>query len=133
MIDSIRYLTVQEVISINIYLINRYSNKETAKVKDAKLLDSAINRPKQSAFGEDAYVTIVEKASALFHSLALNHAFHNANKRTAFTAMIQFLRYNEYTFVMDLQEAEDFVVDVVNHKYSFDEIVQVVNQNSRKR
>lgn len=129
---TIRYLTVEEVISINIYLISRYSNKETAKVKDAKLLDSAINRPKQSAFGEDAYITVTEKASALFHSLALNHAFHNANKRTAFTSMIQFLKYNEYAFIMDQQAAEDFVVDVVNHKYNFDEVVQIINRYSVK-
>lgn len=59
-------------------------------IKDVNLLDSAVNRPKQSAFGEDVYITICEKASALFHSLALNHAFHNANKRTAFTSMVQF-------------------------------------------
>lgn len=130
--ETIRYLTVEEVISINIYLINRYSNKETAKVKEVGLLDSAINRPKQSAFGEDAYKTVIEKASALFHSLALNHSFHNANKRTAFTSMVQFLAYNGYHFTMDLDLAENFVVDVVNHKYNFDEVVSMVEQDSSK-
>lgn len=129
---TIRYLTVAEVISINIYLINKYSNKETAMVKDVKLLDSAVNRPRQSAFGEEAYVTVIDKASALFHSLALNHAFHNANKRTAFTSMIQFLRYNGYAFIMEQKAAEDFVVDVVNHKYGFNQIVTIVNRYSAK-
>lgn len=84
-------------------------------------MDSAINRPKQSAFEEDVYTTVIEKASALFHSLALNHAFLNANKRTAFTSMVQFLKYNGYTFIMDLDLAENFVVDVVKPKYNFDE------------
>ena len=42
-----------------------------------------MNRTKQSAFGEEAYPSIFEKAAELFESLAQNHAFHNANKRTA--------------------------------------------------
>ncbi|GAA0594104.1 type II toxin-antitoxin system death-on-curing family toxin [Virgibacillus siamensis] len=126
----IRYLTVEEVISINLYLINRYSRGETAGVKDATLLDSAINRPKQSAFGEDAYPSMVEKAAALFQSLAFNHAFHNANKRTAFTSMIQFLKYNGLNFYMDPKEAEDFVVDTVNHKYNFADIVTIISKHS---
>ncbi|MFD1360951.1 type II toxin-antitoxin system death-on-curing family toxin [Lentibacillus salinarum] len=127
---GIRYLTAKEVISINIYLINRYSKDETAGVKDASLLDSAINRPKQSAFCEDAYPSIFEKAAALFQSLALNHAFHSANKRTAFTSMVQFLKYNGLRFLMDPKEAEDFVVDTVLHKYDFDAIVHMIREHT---
>lgn len=127
---DIRYLTAKEFISINIYLINRYSKDETAEVKDAGLLDSAINRPKQSAFGEDAYPSMIEKAAVLFQSLALNLAFHNANKRTAFTSMVQFLTYNGLNFLIDPKVAEDFVVDTVIHKYDFDEIVNMIREHT---
>jgi prophage maintenance system killer protein len=34
-----------------------------------------------TAFGEDAYPTIHEKAAALLHSLARNHPFVDGNKR----------------------------------------------------
>ncbi|QGG48836.1 type II toxin-antitoxin system death-on-curing family toxin [Heliorestis convoluta] len=54
-----------------------------------------------------------EKAGALLESLAKNHAFHNANKRTAFLALLQFLAYNGYHFEMHPKKAVDFVVDVV--------------------
>jgi death-on-curing protein len=128
----IRYLTEQEVIAINLLVIERYSPKEHKGVKLPGLLHSAFNRPKQSAFGEEAYATIFREAGALFESLAKNHTFHNANKRTAFLALIQFLAYNGFQFNMSQKQAEDFVVDVVNQKYDFDEVVAIIKECSVK-
>lgn len=127
-----RYLTEQEVMAINLLVIERYSHKEQKGVKLPDLLNSAINRPKQSVFGEDAYPTIFEKAGALFESSAKKPVFHNANKRTAFLALIQFLTYNDFQFQMSQKQAEDFVVDVVNQKYEFDEVVAVIKEYSLK-
>ena len=76
--DKVIYLTTNQVIAINTVRIRLYSPDEPLGVKDPNLLDSAINRPKQSVFGSDAYPTIFEKAAALFESIAKNHAFHNA-------------------------------------------------------
>ena len=75
--DEIVYLTTNQVIAINTVQIRLYSPQEQVGVKDVKLLESAINRPKQSVFGDDAYPTVFEKAAALFESIAKNHAFHN--------------------------------------------------------
>lgn len=126
-----KFLTPEEIIAINLYVINEFSLDEQSGVKSPDLLDSAANRPRQSAFGEDAYPTIFSKAAALFESLAQNHAFHNANKRTAFLSLLQFLRYNGYAFVMYQKQAEDFVVDVVNHKYTFEQVVYMIESYSR--
>lgn len=114
---TIRYLSVQEVIAINVAMIQRYSPGEQLGVKEPGLLESAIHRPQSSVFGEDAYPSIFEKAAALFESLGQNHPFHNANKRTAFTALVVFLRYNGLHFKMDSKKAEDFTVDMVNHQF----------------
>jgi death-on-curing family protein len=62
--------------------------------RDRRLVESAANRPFQSAFGEDAYPNMIEKAAALFHSLIANHCFHNGNKRTAVLALDAFLAAN---------------------------------------
>lgn len=61
-----------------------------------ELLESAASRPFHSAFGKDAYPTLIEKAAALFHSLISNHPFHNGNKRTAVLAFDIFLVANGY-------------------------------------
>lgn len=120
--NTVRYLSNEEVIAINLAMIQRYSPGEQAGVKDAGLLESALLRPKSSAFGEDAYPTLFEKSAALFESLGQNHPFHNANKRTAFTALVIFLRYNGLQFKMHAKQAEDFTVDMVNHKYAFSKL-----------
>lgn len=124
-----RYPSVQEVIAINLALIQRYSPDEQIGVKDPGLLQSAVFRPKSSAFGEDAYPTVFENAVALFESLGKNHPFHNANKRTAFTAFVIFLRYNGLHFKMNTKQAEDFTVDMVNHKYEFQELVAIIQNH----
>ncbi|MCC3359590.1 type II toxin-antitoxin system death-on-curing family toxin [Bacillus sp. REN16] len=125
-----RYLTEQEVIAVNYLLIDRYSPNEPKGLKDMNLLNSSIERPKQTVFGEDAYVAIFEKGAALFESIAKNHCFLNANKRTAFVCLVQFLSYNGYRFAMDPKEAEDFVVDAVTHQYEFNDIVKIIKEHS---
>jgi len=61
------------------------------------MIESAAGRPFHSAFGQDAYPTLVEKAAALFHSLISNHPFHDGNKRTAVLAFEMFLVANGHS------------------------------------
>lgn len=126
---GIRYITVHEVIAINVAVIQKYSLGEHIGVKSKGLLESAVLRPQSSTFGKDAYTTLYEKAAALFESLGQNHPFQNANKRTAFTALVIFLRYNRYRFIMDNKKAEDFTVDMVNHKFTFQEISEIIKNH----
>ncbi len=130
--DKIVYLTTNQIIAINTIQIRLYSPNEQVGVKNAGLLDSATKRPKQSVFGKDAYPSVYEKAAALFESIAKNHAFHNANKRTALASLIVFLKINHYQWTMRIDEEQDFTVDVVNHKYTFDEIVSIIERNTEK-
>jgi len=46
-------------------------------VKEPNLLNSAINRPNQTMFGEYLYKDVFEKAVALYESLAKNHVFYS--------------------------------------------------------
>lgn len=128
----IRYITEQEAIAFNHFAIERLSPNEQAGVKDANALNSAIMRPQQSLFGDDAYPTIHTKAAALVESLSQNHPFHNANKRTAFLCMYQFYFYNGYELVMDQKFAEDFIVDIVNHAYSFNAMSHTLEEYTKQ-
>jgi death-on-curing protein len=77
------YLSVEQVIRINAKV-----QKEEALIHDRNMLESAVACPMMSAFGEDAYPTIIEKAAALLHSLVLNHPFVDGNKRTGTIAFL---------------------------------------------
>src|SRR5690625_1489167 len=94
------YLTTNQVITINTMQIHTFSPQEQVGVKEPGLLDSALHRPKQTLFGNDTYPTIYEKAAALTESLAKNHTFYNANKRTALASLIIFLKLNGYTKII---------------------------------
>ena len=77
-----RYLTTGEVI--------RISEAEVGDdvLADFGLLDAAVQRPQQSAFGRDAYGDIHHKVAALLHSIVRNHPFVDGNKRVAAAAML---------------------------------------------
>ncbi|MCU1678082.1 MAG: type toxin-antitoxin system death-on-curing family toxin [Frankiales bacterium] len=63
-------------------------------IRDVGLLEAAAARPRATAFGEDAYATVHDKAAALLHSLARNHALVDGNKRLALAGVIAFYGVN---------------------------------------
>jgi len=86
-------------------------------VRDAGALDAALHRPFQSAFGEDAFATLIEKAAVLLHGVATAHAFKDGNKRTALTSCLTFLGINNVEIeIADAEEAGQLVIDLVGHR-----------------
>lgn len=74
------YLTVDDLREIAAGVLAE------AAVRDRGLLASAAARPATTVSGSDAYPTFAEKAAALMHSLARNHALVDGNKRLACTS-----------------------------------------------
>ena len=85
-------------------------------------VEAAIARP-YSGY----YRAIEGKAAALVHSLALNHGFLDANKRTAAMASLLLLDKSGYRLsgaVETRNDAiEDMIVAVVEHRMDFDALV----------
>lgn len=57
-------------------------------------LEAAVARPRMTFGGEDLYADAAAKAAALLHSLVMNHAFVDGNKRVAAMAGELFLIAN---------------------------------------
>jgi death-on-curing protein len=74
-------------------------------------LASAVGRPQQSAFGEDAYPTLLLKAAALMQSLAQNQPFVDGNKRIAWISGKVFLQIHGFTIHVSDEEALGLFVD----------------------
>ena len=55
---------------------------------------AALARPQTTFGGEDLYPDLAAKAAALLHSLVLNHAFVDGNKRVGAHAAVLFLLAN---------------------------------------
>jgi death-on-curing protein len=86
------------------------------EVRDHGLLESALARPQASAFGQEAYPGIHEKAAALLHSLARNHGLVDGNKRLALASTIAFYGLNGMRLTLTNDEAYDLIVDVASGK-----------------
>jgi death-on-curing protein len=96
-----------------LYVAARTLGAEPA-VRDVGLLESALARPQASAFGEEAYPRLHEKAAALLHSLARNHALVDGNKRLALAATIAFYGMNGVRLTATNDEAYDLVIAVAS-------------------
>lgn len=84
-----RYLTLEQALRVA-----RVAVGGAVEVRDLGLLDAAVQRPRASAFGQEAYPDLLSKAAALLHSLARNHALVDGNKRMAWLATWVFLAKN---------------------------------------
>jgi death-on-curing protein len=104
------------------------------EVRDLGLLLSALARPEASAFGEDAYPTIHEKAAALLHSVARNRALVDGNKSLALAAAIAFYGINGMHLTLTNDEAYDLVIDVTSGKLDdVPTIASVLEASSEER
>ncbi len=82
-------------------------------VRDAGLLESALARPRASAFGADAYPTIWAKAAALCQSIDHNQSLIDGNKRLAWLATKVFLAINGQRLTASADDGEAFMLGLV--------------------
>lgn len=81
-------------------------------VRDHGLLESALARPRATAFGKNAYAGIHQKAAAFMHSLARNHALVDGNKRLALAAVLAFYGMNGLRLTLSNDEAYELALRV---------------------
>lgn len=108
------------------------SGKGKAGIRDFSLLHSALFRPQASFGGEDLYPTIFDKASALIHSLLLNHPFNDANKRTALATTERFLNINGLTVNATQKQKVKFTLDIESKKLNLEGIAKWLKSHSKK-
>ena len=106
-VNEIEYLELEDIITM-------VRTLGIGPVRDVGLLDSAVNRPRSSAFGEDAYATLGLKAAALLQSMAKNHALVDGNKRLAWLSMVVFCDLNGVSPQLTNDEAFQLVYDVAS-------------------
>jgi death-on-curing protein len=118
--EPIEYLSLEDLLEIAHSLIGRL------EIRDLGLLASAAGRPQATAFGEDAYPALAEKAAALMHSLARNPPLIDGNKRLAWTATRIFCLVNGTDLRFAVDEAEQLVIAVAAGKLDVPEIATTI-------
>ena len=104
----IDYLTLDDVLAL--------TARAGFTIADYGLVESALARPQASVFGEDAYPTIHQKATALLQSMATNHALADGNKRTAWAATRLFYGLNDYRITATEDERFELIIAVATRE-----------------
>lgn len=102
-------------------------------VKDLGLLDSALQRPKTTVFGEDAYPDLSTKAAALMHSMVKNHALVDGNKRTSWLLFVSFIAANGYCHDMNTQQAFDLTLGIATDQLDLEAAAAIIRQHLIRR
>jgi death-on-curing protein len=102
----VTYLSLEDLLHIAARTLG------AVEVRDIGLLEAAAARPRASAFGEPAYRSLHDKAAALLHSIARNHALVDGNKRLALAATLAFYGVNDLRLTLTNDEAYELVMAV---------------------
>ncbi len=121
--EAVDFLTVDDLVEIGAGLLDELS------VRDLGLLASAAARPATTVFGEDAYPASEEKAAALMHSLARNHALVDGNKRLAWGATRVFCIMNGHDLRFTVDEAEALVLGVATGDLDAPELAERIGKH----
>ena len=106
----ILHLSLDQVLQIHELQIEKFGG--AAGLRDPAALELAVARPAMTFGGEDLYPDVPSKTAALMHSLVMNHAFVDGNKRVGITAAELFLRLNGYRLDASNPELEELTVTV---------------------
>jgi death on curing protein len=100
---SIAYLSLEDLLGLA-------DDLNCLAVRDVGLLDSAAHRPRATAFGDDAYQSIHEKAAVLLESIVRNHPLVDGNKRLGWLATYVFYGLNGYDLAAPDDDAYDLII-----------------------
>ena len=119
------YLTVEDLLEIAAGVLDEVA------VRDRGLLASAAGRPQTTVFGEDAYPSFADKAAALMHSIARNHALVDGNKRLAWAATRVFCLLNGTDLLLEVDDAEALVLGVATGDLDVPQIAVAISAHLR--
>lgn len=115
-----RYLTLDEIFAIHDRAIREYGG--SPELMNLGHLEATLAAPRQTMFGEELYPNVFSKAAILFYLLIKNHPFVDGNKRTAFLALMRFLKINGYTLDATNDELYQFTIDVASSVLTKEEV-----------
>ena len=125
------YLSLAQVLELHAFHMRRYGG--SAGLRDRGGLESAVARPQMTFGGEDLYADAAAKAAALMHSLVMNHAFVDGNKRVGAHAMLLFVRANGLEPVFSAAELTGLTLAVARGEISAEALAIWLRQRLRPR
>lgn len=104
-----------EKIHDEIVLIRFPGSQPVGTGRDRRKIESAAYRPFQTAFQQDIFPSLNEKAAALFHGIIADHVFENGCKRAGVIAADLFLTANHKFLSLSQKEMYELAIETASH------------------
>lgn len=117
--DETLYIEYDEAVWLHFELMWAWDEVHIG-VGHRDLIESALARPKQTAFYQDA--DIIRQAASLCFGMIKNHPWRGGNKRTATYLMRTFLLINNFEVNYVVDEMVEMVLAVESDQWKIDEI-----------
>lgn len=101
--------------------------------RDEQLTRAAVTRPFRTAFGQELYGDIYQKAAALLDSIVNRVVFRDGNKRTALVAAALYLGRNDQIMHINPKEGEAFMWHVVMNHPDISEIAAWLREHTIRK
>jgi death-on-curing protein len=119
------WLDVREIMDMHAEQLEMFGGPEG--IRDQGMLESALARPlNRWHYGES---DLVVSAAAYAFGLAKNHPFVDGNKRTAFHAMMVFLRSNSVAFAPEPAHATAIILALAGGEVSDEGLTRWIRDN----
>ena len=126
-----RYLSVEEILVIHDYQIERFGGKQV--IKNLPLLESSVHRPITNISDKDMYESVHEKAGVLAYSIINNHPFLDGNKRTGLHSALTFLELNGYKVTISQKMLVKLGLDIASKGTDLKKITSTLKKFSIKK
>lgn len=122
-----KFFTIDQIMVIHDDFLKEHGG--LSGIRDIGLLESAIEMPKATMFGEYLHKTIYDKAAAYLFHIVQNHPFNDGNKRTGSLTAVMFLFSNGVEVNINQYDYINFVVEVAKGKKDKGQIAQYFENN----
>lgn len=126
-----RFLSKDEVLTLHRASLDAYGGADGFLNEGA--LDSALAQARQGFGGEHTHAFPFGMAAAYGFHIAMNHAFRDGNKRTAFVAMVTFLRMNGWDFELPDDSGASLLLELIEQRRDKTWLIGRLSECSREK
>ena len=117
--EKTKYIDLADAVIIHLRLMKRFAETRYG-VDHLELIESALARPRQAAFYENA--DTIRQAATLYFGLIKNHPWLGGNKRTATVLVDEFLYFNQFEVKATVGETIKLALAIESDEFGVDEI-----------
>ena len=122
-------MTSNKILQLHKFLMQETGGLDG--LRDAALLESAVQSPLATFDGQELYPRIKKKAAKLGYTLVKNHAFIDGNKRIGVYCMLIFLDVNGVEMIYSDDDLIALGLGLADGSFNYENVLDWIEQHKR--